>query len=140
MPASVARSTSVRVMLGVLCCAVATACDFRPVGSSGNWTFGACSSGPYAVSSLVFVPADTLRLRVGEADSVQVRALDAVGASGEFCGPRITVTPAAPAIATVAGSGGGIVRVSVRGVSPGSTLLHAVSGGRRDSLAVIVRP
>jgi len=140
MSASVAWSASVRGMLVVLCCGVATACDFSPTGSGGNWTFGACSSGPYAVSSVVFVPADTLRLRVGEQDSVEVRARDALGSSGALCGPRITVTPAAPSIATVAGSGGGIVRVSVRGVSPGSTLLHAVSGGQRDSLAVIVQP
>lgn len=140
MSAALPRSAAVQVMAGMMLCAVATACDFGPTGPNQNWTFGACSSGAYAVSSIGFVPADTLRLRVGAHDSVEVRALDAAGAYGEFCGPRIGVSTVATDIATVSGSGGGVARITVRGVAPGSTVIHAVAGGRRDSLAVIVRP
>jgi hypothetical protein len=61
-------------------------------------------------------------------------------AFGELCGPRIGVSTLATDIATVSGSGGGVARVTVRGVAPGSTVIHAVAGGRRDSLAVLVRP
>lgn len=139
MSATLPRSLAVQMMFGVLLCGAATACDVGPTGTNRNWGFGACTSGAYAVFSIGFVPADTLRLRVGEQDSVEVRALDATGAFGALCGPRIGVSALATDIATVSGSGGGVARITVRGVAPGSTVIHAVAGGRRDSLAVIVR-
>lgn len=140
MSVTLARSSAGLGMFGALLCGAAAACDVGPTGPNQNWTFGACSSGAYAVSSIGFVPADTLRLRVGEQDSVEVRALDAAGAFGALCGPRIGVSVLATDIATVSGSGGGVARITVRGVAPGRTVIHAVAGGRRDSLAVIVRP
>jgi hypothetical protein len=140
MSATFRRSPAVHVVCGVLLCSVATACDVGPTWPNQNWGFGACSSGAYAVSSIEFVPNDTLRVRVGEQDSVEVRARDAAGAFGELCGPRIGASAVATDIATVSGSGGGVARIFVRGVAPGSTVIHAVAGGRRDSLAVIVRP
>ncbi len=128
-------SSTIRIALCVLLCTSATACDISPP-SIGN--FGACTSGPYAVFSIGFVPADTLRVRVGEQESLQVKALDVAGDSGEFCGPSVTTSSASPEIATAAGSGRGIVRVNIRGVAPGRTVLRASSGGRSDSLTIIV--
>lgn len=140
MSAHVPHLQAITVAKCVLLCSSAAACDYNPVGASGNGGFGACTSGPYAVSSIAFVPADTLRVRVGQQDSVEVRARDAMGASGQLCGPRVTTTMAATHIATVSGTGGGVVRVTVRGIMAGHTVLRAGAGGRHDSLTIIVSP
>lgn len=138
MSISLPRSAANTAALCALLCSGAAACDFGPSGlTTGN--FGACTSG-YAVASIGFVPADTLRVRVGRQDTVEVRAQDSTGAVSQFCGPRITTIMAATHIATVSGTGGGVVRVAVRGVMAGSTVLRAGAGGRHDSLTVIVIP
>ncbi len=130
-------SAKVAAALCVLLCAGAAACDY---GVGPISTFGIrCDSGQTQVSSLAFIPADTMRLSMGRSDSVEVRALDSQGASGSFCSPPLSVVSAAPTIAEAVAHGRGIVRFRVLGVSPGTTVLRASSGGRTDSLTIVVR-
>ncbi len=131
-----APSRVLRVLLAVLMCVGTAACD---IGISGISTFGIrCESGLSITHSIAFVPADTVRLRVGTQDSIEVRAADSLGATSTFCSPRMTIVSAAPAVASADAAGYGLVILAVRGIAPGRTVLRASSGGRSDSLAIIV--
>jgi hypothetical protein len=139
MLSNFSRSAVMRVALSVLLCSGASACNFNPLGSGdSNWGFGIQCPNSYAVTSISFLPADTLRIRVGAQDSVEVRAFDATGALGPLCAPTMTVSTASAAIATSAGPSDGFFRFVVRGVAAGRTVLRASSGGRSDSLPIVV--